>query len=153
MKLRKRNSQLENEIRKYRTECVNRSPEPEIILQGKEPKMISDNTKHKKFDTRNFSIQSQLQIHVQIKFLIFWKEYNPQQQVVLNDNYARTELTQGDVYDRVDRWELNFQFTKLLETVKKPWSEVVLQWGSINFKFGIAILRSKMAQNKQHLTK
>ena len=103
--------------------------------------------------SKKISIQSQLQIHVQIKFLIFWKEYNPQQQVVLNDNYARTELTQGDVYDRVDRWELNFQFTKLLETVKKPWSEVVLQWGSINFKFGIAILRSKMAQNKQHLTK
>ena len=64
MKLRKRNSQLENEIRKYRTESVNRSPEPEIILQGKEPKMISDNNKHKKFDTRNFFVQSLLQIHV-----------------------------------------------------------------------------------------
>ena len=60
MKLRKRNSQLENEIRKYRTEPVNRSPEPEIILQEKKMKLISKfdlfkNTKNEKFDTRNFS--------------------------------------------------------------------------------------------------
>ena len=95
MKLRKRNSQLENEIRKYRTEPVNRSPEPEIILQEKEMKFFFRKL-------IKFTIQTYSQIHLQIKFLIFCKEYNPQQQVVLNDNYARTELTQGEVYDRVD---------------------------------------------------